>query len=199
MSTNTYFQEYEINVAKREKQNGHKSMLVWYTGLSGSGKSTLSNVVESELFSKGIRTYTLDGDNIRKGINKNLGFSREDRLENLRRISEIAKLMLDTGLVVNAAFISPLISDREVVRHIVGHDRFIEVFVSTPLEECEKRDVKGLYKKARRGEIDNFTGISAPYEPPTDPQVEINTTEKEIKECARTIINYIEIKIQLND
>lgn len=196
MSKNTFYQDFEITLAKREQKNGHKAVLIWYTGLSGSGKSTLANAVETNLFSKGINTYTLDGDNIRKGINKNLGFSREDRIENLRRISEIAKLLLETGLVVNAAFISPLASDREMVRSIVGADRFIEVYVSTPLEECERRDVKGLYKKARANEILNFTGISAAYEPPVDADLKINTADQTIDCCVEKILNYLETKIR---
>lgn len=195
MSSNTYFQYYGINQQRREQQNGHKALLIWYTGLSGSGKSTLANAVEQELFEDGIHTYTLDGDNIRKGINKNLTFSREDRLENLRRIAEIAKLMVETGLVVNAAFISPLISDREMVKEIVGAEQFIEVYVATSLEECERRDVKGLYQKARNGEIPDFTGISAPYEPPKQPDVVIDTQGKDIASCAEEIRLFINTKI----
>ena len=198
MSENTFLQHYEINQQRREEQNGHRARLVWYTGLSGSGKSTLANAVEHALFKKGVKTYTLDGDNIRRGINKNLGFSREDRLENLRRIAEIAKLMVETGLVVNAAFISPLISDRELVREIVGQEHFIEVYVATSLEECERRDIKGLYQKARSGQILNFTGISAPYEPPEQADITVDTENKDISSCAEEIIKSITLKIKLH-
>ena len=166
---------FQVERKDRNKLKGHKSFVIWFTGLSGSGKSTLANLVEKNLFYKGIHTFSLDGDNIRGGLNNNLGFGREDRVENLRRIAEVAKLFVDSGAIVIASFISPLESDRNVVKKIIGQEDFIEVFVNTPLEVCESRDVKGLYKKARAGEIKNFTGIDAPYEPPKTPEIEVKT------------------------
>ena len=175
----------------REKKNAHKSLLIWYTGLSGSGKSTLANAVEKELFQKGYNSYTLDGDNIRRGINNDLGFSKYDRLENIRRVAEISKLMLDAGLIVNAAFISPLITDRKIVKDIVGVDHLLEIHVSTSLEECERRDVKGLYKKARSGELPNFTGIDSAYEAPANPELVLKTDECSIAEAADKLVDSI--------
>ncbi|MFO7743961.1 MAG: adenylyl-sulfate kinase [Psychroflexus sp.] len=192
MSENIVIHDYDISRSKRNKVNGHESFVLWFTGLSGSGKSTIANKVEEELFYKGISTYALDGDNIRSGINKGLGFSKEDRLENLRRIAEVGKLFVDAGIVTIAAFVSPLISDREQVKKIVGKEDLIEIFVDTSLEECEKRDVKGLYKKARAGEIKNFTGIDAPYEAPKDPEIHIQTVHTEVDEAVQYIINYLE-------
>ena len=153
MKQNIFDQSYEVTVQERRKSNGHNSFLLWFTGLSGSGKSTIANKVEKALHSKGIKTYTLDGDNIRKGLNNDLGFSHEDRTENIRRIAVIANLMIDSGLVVLAAFVSPYIKDRENIKKIVKEVNFVEIYVNTSLEECERRDVKGLYKKARAGEI----------------------------------------------
>ena len=181
----------------RQKQKAHKSIVVWFTGLSGSGKSTLANMVEKKLFGNGVHTYTLDGDNIRKGLNNNLGFSKEDRRENLRRISEVAKLFVDSGTVVIASFISPLKADRDVVKNIIGRANFVEVFVNTPLEVCEERDVKGLYKKARAGEIKNFTGIDAPYEAPQNPDIEIKTNEERAENSAEEIISILKIKLRI--
>ncbi|WP_019037443.1 adenylyl-sulfate kinase [Psychroflexus tropicus] len=192
MSENIVIHDYEISRAKRNKVNGHESFVLWFTGLSGSGKSTIANKVEEELFYKGISTYALDGDNIRSGINKGLGFTKEDRLENLRRIAEVGKLFIDAGIVTIAAFVSPLISDREQVKQIVGEKDLIEIFVETSLEECEKRDVKGLYKKARAGEIKNFTGIDAPYEAPESPELHIKTETTQVDEAVQHIISYLE-------
>ncbi|MBZ9787094.1 adenylyl-sulfate kinase [Psychroflexus sp. CAK57W] len=192
MSENIVIHDYDIARSHRNKVNGHESFLLWFTGLSGSGKSTIANKVEEELFYKGITTYALDGDNIRSGINKGLGFTKEDRLENLRRIAEVAKLFVDAGVATIAAFVSPLISDREQVKQIVGEKDIIEVFVDTSLEECERRDVKGLYKKARAGEIKNFTGIDAPYEAPKTPEIHIKTENTEVDEAVQIIINYLE-------
>lgn len=192
MSENIVIHDYDIARSHRNKVNGHESFLLWFTGLSGSGKSTIANKVEEELFYKGITTYALDGDNIRSGINKGLGFTKEDRLENLRRIAEVAKLFVDAGVATIAAFVSPLISDREQVKQIVGEKDIIEVFVDTSLEECERRDVKGLYKKARAGEIKNFTGIDAPYEAPKTPEIHIETETTEVDEAVQIIINYLE-------
>lgn len=192
MSENIVIHDYDISRSKRNKVNGHESFVLWFTGLSGSGKSTIANKVEEELFYKGISTYALDGDNIRSGINKGLGFSKEDRLENLRRIAEVGKLFVDAGIVTIAAFVSPLISDREQVKKIVGKEDLIEIFVDTSLEECEKRDVKGLYKKARAGEIKNFTGIDAPYEAPLNPDIHIETENTKVDEAVQHIIEYLE-------
>jgi adenylylsulfate kinase len=192
MSENIVIHDYEISRSKRNKVNGHESFVLWFTGLSGSGKSTIANKVEEELFYKGISTYALDGDNIRSGINKGLGFTKEDRLENLRRIAEVGKLFVDAGIVTIAAFVSPLISDRDQVKRIVGEKDLIEIFVDTSLEECEKRDVKGLYKKARAGEIKNFTGIDAPYEAPKHPELHIQTETTGVDEAVQHIISYLE-------
>jgi len=192
MSENIVIHDYEISRSKRNKVNGHESFVLWFTGLSGSGKSTIANKVEEELFYKGVSTYALDGDNIRSGINKGLGFTKEDRLENLRRIAEVSKLFVDAGIITIAAFVSPLISDRDQVKHIVGENDLIEIFVDTSLEECERRDVKGLYKKARAGEIKNFTGIDAPYEAPLNPEIHIETETTKVDEAVQHIIEYLE-------
>jgi adenylylsulfate kinase len=198
MSNNTYKQNFYITKGVREKRNGHKSLLIWYTGLSGSGKSTLANAVEQELYNKGYNSYTLDGDNIRRGINNDLGFNQEDRLENIRRVAEISKLMMDAGIIVNAAFISPLISDRNIIKDIVGVKNIFEIYVSTSLEECEKRDVKGLYEKARKGLIKDFTGITSKYVPPKNPDVVIDTQDKDISVCVNEILPKIISKIKLD-
>jgi len=187
---------YSVTRESRSGLKKHKPLLLWFTGLSGSGKSTIANAVEKALVEKGIHTYTLDGDNVRNGLNKNLSFSAEDRTENIRRIAEVANLMVDAGLVVLAAFVSPYREDRENISKVVGKANFIEVFVNTPLEECEKRDVKGLYKKARAGEINNFTGINAPYEAPIDPEIEIDTTTTSIEDSVAIILKHIEEKLK---
>ena len=194
MSLNTLHQSYKISKTNREQLHGHKSYLIWFTGLSGSGKSTLANLVEIELHKKELSTYTLDGDNIRRGINKNLSFTQEDRTENIRRIGEIANLMIDAGVITLAAFISPYIKDREGLKNIVGADNFIEIYVNTSLEECEKRDVKGLYKKARNGEIQNMTGISAPYEAPINPDFEVITDGKSVEESIDQVLKFLNQK-----
>ena len=186
-------QNFQINRSSRSKKFNQTPKLIWFTGLSGSGKSTISDALEYMLFEKGFSTYSLDGDNIRFGLCKGLGFSLEDRTENIRRIAEVANLMLDAGLIVLASFISPLKSQRDLVREIVGEENFVEVYVSTPIEECEKRDVKGLYKKARDGEIENFTGISSKYEIPEKPDIIIDTTDLSIKESVQIIYNQIKI------
>ena len=190
MSSNIVKHNYKITKSQREAQHGNKAYLIWFTGLSGSGKSTLANLVEIELHKKGLSTYTLDGDNIRRGINKNLSFTPEDRTENIRRVGEIANLMLDAGVTTLAAFISPYIKDREGVKHIVGADNFIEIYVNTSIEECERRDVKGLYKKARKGEIKNMTGISTQYEPPINPNIEVITDNQSIEVCMDQILKF---------
>jgi adenylylsulfate kinase len=191
MSSNIIKQNYRISKDDREKKNGHVAFLIWFTGLSGSGKSTLANLVEIELSKKNIYTYTLDGDNMRHGLNKDLSFAPKDRTENIRRIGEISKLMIDAGLVTLAAFVSPYIKDRENVKQIVGANNFVEVYVNTSLEECERRDVKGLYKKARAGEIKNMTGLTSPYEAPLNPDIEIVTDKESIEISAQKIVDFI--------
>ena len=196
MSLHTVKHEFKTTKDNREKLHGHKAYLLWFTGLSGSGKSTLANLVEIALHKKGISSYILDGDNIRNRINKDLSFTPEDRTENIRRISEICNLMLDAGVLTLAAFVSPYIKDREEVQQIVGRDNFLEIFVNTSLEECERRDVKGLYKKARSGEIKNMTGISAPYEAPVNPDLEVITDGQPIEESVKMILEFINIKLK---
>lgn len=196
MSLNTVRHNYKITRLDRETRHGHKAFLLWFTGLSGSGKSTLANLVEVALHKEGISTFSLDGDNIRQGINKDLSFAPEDRTENIRRIAEIGHLMVDAGVVTLAAFVSPYIKDRENIKHIVGGDNFIEIYINTSLEECERRDVKGLYKKARAGEIKNMTGISAPYEAPLNPDLEIKTDHQSIAQSVQTILDFIIQKLK---
>ena len=198
MSLHTVKQNYKTTKIQREVLHGHKSYLLWFTGLSGSGKSTLANLVEIALHKQGLSTYILDGDNIRQGINKDLSFAPEDRKENIRRIAEISNLILDAGIITLAAFVSPYIKDREEVKQIVGTDNFIEIFVNTSLEECERRDVKGLYKKARSGEIKNMTGISAPYEAPIKPNLEVVTDGQPIEESVKIILEFINKKLKSN-
>lgn len=195
--SNIYPQDYHISVDDRRQLKKHNSLIIWFTGLSGSGKSTIANSLEKNLFEQDIHTYALDGDNIRKGLNKDLSFSEEDRTENMRRIAEVAKLFLDSGTVVLGAFITPLDSDRQLIKNIIGDQKFIEVYVATSLEECERRDVKGLYKRARAGEIKNFTGISAPFEPPVDPQITIDTEKEELSQSVQKILNFIKPKLKL--
>ena len=165
--------------------------MIWFTGLSGSGKSTVAIALERELQQRGLLCRILDGDNIRTGINNNLGFTAEDRVENIRRIAEVGKLFVDTGIITLAAFISPNNELRKMASHIIGENDFIEVYVSTPLEECERRDVKGLYAKARRGEIKNFTGISAPFEAPENPQITLDTSKLSVEESVKILLDYI--------
>ena len=189
---------YQISKQDRTASNEHNSFLLWFTGLSGSGKSTIANLVEKALFDKGIKTYSLDGDNIRNGINNDLSFAPEDRTENIRRIAEVSKLMIDAGLVVLAAFVSPYKKDRENIRTIVKDVNFVEIYINTSIEECERRDVKGLYKKARAGEIKNMTGISAPYEAPEQPDISIETERESVETSVKRIVDYITPKLQLN-
>lgn len=197
MKENSVKIEYQITKDLRQKQNQHRAFLVWFTGLSGSGKSSIANAIESVLFNKNIRTYTLDGDNVRAGLNNDLGFSLEDRSENMRRVAEVAKLMIDSGTVVLAAFISPTLASRKMVSDIVGVENIVEVYVSTSLETCEHRDVKGLYNKARKGEISDMTGISSPYEAPLNPQLIIDTENKSIEESAKEVLKLIQQKLAL--
>jgi len=198
MSLHTVKQDYKTTKLQREQLHGHKAYLLWFTGLSGSGKSTLANLVEIALYQQGISTCILDGDNIRQGINKDLSFSPQDRSENIRRIAEISTLMLDAGVITLAAFVSPYVKDRNQVEQIVGADNFIKIYVNTSLEECERRDVKGLYKKARSGEIKNMTGVSAPYEAPVNPDLEVITDGHTIEESVQTILEFIDKKLKLN-
>lgn len=199
MSKHIIPHSYQISKKDRQTKNKHSSFLLWFTGLSGSGKSTIANVVEQKLFEQGIKTYSLDGDNIRKGINNDLSFSPKDRTENIRRIAEVANLMIDAGLVVLAAFVSPYKKDRNNIRSIVKDINFVEVYINTSLEECERRDVKGLYKKARAGEIKNMTGISAPYEAPEHPDIEIKTEEQSIDDAADEIVAFVQQKLKLDN
>lgn len=196
MSKNIIDYNFDITQKDRASRLNQKPLLLWFTGLSGSGKSTLSNAVERFLFDNGFTTYALDGDNTRKGLNSNLGFVSEDRKENIRRIGEVSKLMLDAGLIICASFVSPFKEDRERIKKIIGNTNMLEIYVSTPLEECEKRDVKGLYLKARRGEITHFTGISSPYEIPENPDITIDTTNLSIAEAAHIIYKQIEPKLK---
>ena len=184
---NLVWQKTDISKEIREKSLNQKARTIWFTGLSGSGKSTLANEIEKRLVAMGKHTMLLDGDNVRMGLNNNLGFSDEDRVENIRRIAETAKLMNDAGLIVLTAFISPFRKDRRNANKIIGED-YIEVFVSTPLEECEKRDVKGLYKKAREGKVKNFTGIDSPYEAPKNADIVLDTVNYSVEECVDQII-----------
>lgn len=176
---------------RREKLNGHRAVNLWFTGLSGSGKSTLAHAVEEHLHQMGCRTYVFDGDNVRHGLCSDLGFEQEDRSENIRRIGEMVKLFLDAGVIALTAFISPMQMDREFVKQLVGPDNFIEIYCKCPLEVCEKRDVKGLYKKARAGKIKNYTGISAPYEEPLEPDIIIDTSVVSLNDSTKKIINFL--------
>ena len=199
MKENIIPHNYNISREDRLKDHGHNSFLLWFTGLSGSGKSTIANVVEQELHKLGVKTYTLDGDNIRKGINNDLTFSPQDRTENIRRIAEVANLFIDAGIVVLAAFVSPYKKDRDNIKNIVKDVNFVEIYVNTSVEECERRDTKGLYKKARAGEIKNMTGISAPYEAPEHPDIEIKTEELTVEQAVNKIIEFITPKLKLNN
>ncbi|MDU3871304.1 MAG: adenylyl-sulfate kinase [Staphylococcus warneri] len=183
--------ESEVTKAQRQTRNGHQSVLIWFTGLSGSGKSTVSVALEKALFEDGKQTYRLDGDNVRHGLNKNLGFSPEDRQENIRRIGEVGKLMVDSGAITVTAFISPYKQDRDNVRQLFEEQEFIEVYTECSIETCEQRDPKGLYKKARTGEIPEFTGISASYEPPEEPEIIINTEDNSVESSVNQILSYL--------
>lgn len=189
-STNITWHHADIGKEDRERMNGHKAAVLWFTGLSGSGKSTVAHAVENALFELGCRTYVLDGDNIRHGLNKNLGFSPEDREENIRRIGEVANLFIQAGVIAITAFISPYRADRDKARAIAGKD-FIEVYVKCDLSVCEERDTKGLYKKARAGEIKEFTGINAPYEEPLNAELVIDTAAETIEESARKVVDML--------
>lgn len=193
MTDNVYWHTAKVAREDREKRNGHQAACIWFTGLSGSGKSTLAVELDHRLYERGIYTYVLDGDNIRHGLNKDLGFSDDDRKENIRRIGEVAKLFVDNGTIVMTAFISPFKEDREAARNLVGADRFIEVHVDCDLQTCMKRDPKGLYQKAIKGEVKEFTGISSPYEAPEGPQIMLNNSEgADLESNVDRVIEYLE-------
>ena len=191
-SPNIVYHRATVSRSRREQQNRHRSAIIWFTGLSGSGKSTLAHAVEEELHQAGCRTFVFDGDNVRHGLCANLGFSAEDRHENIRRIGEMAKLFIEAGVIAMTAFISPFKSDRERVRALVSEKDFIEIYCDSPLAVCEERDVKGLYQKARRGEIKNYTGISAPYEKPEHPELILDTAGKSIEENVARVLDLLE-------
>ncbi|MGE5404381.1 MAG: adenylyl-sulfate kinase [Candidatus Saccharibacteria bacterium] len=197
-STNIVWHSGEVKREDREALLGQKGVVLWFTGLSGSGKSTIARAVEKALFERSHLAYVLDGDNIRFGLNKNLGFSPEDRAENIRRIGEVAKLFSDAGVLTLTAFISPYQADRNLVRELLKDGEFIEIYVKCPLEECEKRDVKGLYQKARAGEIKEFTGISAPYEEPEAPEITLETAAETIEESVDKVLYYLAKRGLLN-
>lgn len=193
-ATNITWHDATISKQDRRSQNGHGSCVLWFTGLSGSGKSTIANAVSNELFLQGINEYVLDGDNIRHGLNKDLGFSEYDRTENIRRIGEVAKLFVDSGKIVTTAFISPFKSDREGVRSLFEEGEFLEIFIDCPIEECERRDPKQLYAKARSGQIKDFTGIDSPYEAPDAPELTIRSDQLTVEESVEAIFNFLKGK-----
>jgi adenylylsulfate kinase len=192
MKNNIVWHDATVTRERREIMNKHRSKLLWFTGLSGSGKSTLAHALEEELYQRGCRTYVFDGDNVRHGLCRDLGFTVQDRTENIRRIGEMAKLFVDAGVIALTAFISPIREDRQRARGLFPHGDFIEVYVDCPLEVCETRDVKGLYKRARAGEITDFTGISSPYEPPDQAEITIKTADREVEDCVAEIIQALE-------
>lgn len=193
-ATNVTWHAHRITPEDRRKLNGHRGAVLWFTGLSGCGKSTIANAVDQLLFERGIHTFVLDGDNIRMGLNKNLGFSPADRTENIRRIGEVAKLFADAATIVSTAFISPYRADRDMVRALFPAGEFVEILVQASIETCEARDPKGLYKKARAGEIKEFTGISAPYEAPESPEIVLDSDNKGIEQLAREVIAWLEAR-----
>ena len=199
MSKNIVKHSYNISREEREQNLSQNAKILWFTGLSGSGKSTIANGVELALNEQGFKTYLLDGDNVRLGLNNDLGFSDKDRVENIRRIREVAKLMLDAGLIVLCAFVSPFRKDRDVLREVVNEEDFVEIFVNCPVEVCEERDVKGLYKKARAGLIKDFTGISSAFEAPLNPEIILNTNELSLEKCVEKILSLLLQKIQKSD
>ena len=194
-SSNITYHQATVTKDRRNKLNNHKSVVLWFTGLSGSGKSTLAHALEEKLFNMDFRTFVLDGDNVRHGLNSNLDFSETDRSENIRRISEVSKLMLEAGLIVMTAFISPFRKDRAEARALITNDNFIEIYCKASLGTCEKRDVKGLYKRARAGEIKNYTGIDSPYEAPVNPELIIDTDQETLDYSVSKILSYLEENI----
>ena len=197
-SSNVIYHQASVTRQRRNKLNNHRSIVLWFTGLSGSGKSTLAHALEEKLFQKGCRTFVLDGDNVRHGLNSNLDFSEAGRTENIRRISEVSKLMLESGLIVMTAFISPINKDRDEARQLISSDDFIEIYCKASLETCESRDVKGLYKRARAGEIKNYTGIDSPYESPENPELIIDTDNHSLGESVSIILNFLELNGIIN-
>ena len=189
--SNIVWHQHAITHSERAEQKGHRGAILWFTGLSGAGKSTLAGALEAELYRRGLHSYLLDGDNVRHGLCKDLGFSLEDRRENIRRVGEVAKLMLDAGLLVLSAFVSPQRAERDLVRALVSEGEFIEVHVATPLDVCESRDPKGLYQKARAGEIKDFTGISSPYEAPVSAELVIDTSEGDLNSQVAKLVDYL--------
>ncbi|NLV46971.1 MAG: adenylyl-sulfate kinase [Candidatus Hydrogenedentes bacterium] len=192
-ATNITWHHHTISKEDRKKRNGHGGAVLWFTGLSASGKSSIAQALQEILFEHGCQAYVLDGDNIRHGLNKDLGFSPEDREENIRRIGEVAALFLDAGFIVSTAFISPYRADRNKARTLCG-ERFIEIFVDCPVDVCAVRDPKGLYQKAREGKIPEFTGISAPYESPANPELVLNTAELSVEDCVRKVVEYLQTR-----
>jgi len=191
---NIHVQHVDVDKAARSAIKSQRSCILWFTGLSGAGKSSIANLVEKKLLALGRHTYLLDGDNVRHGLNKDLGFTDADRVENIRRVAEVGKLMVDAGLIVLTAFISPFRAEREMARSLVDEGEFLEIFVDTPLEIAEQRDVKGLYKKARRGELKNFTGIDSPYEAPESPEIHLRTANETVESAAERVIEIIREK-----
>src|SRR5579863_4084956 len=191
-SQNVHWQALDVDKQARSQQKGQRACVLWLTGLSGAGKSTIANCIEKRLAAQGRHTYLLDGDNVRHGLNKDLGFTAQDRVENIRRVAEVSRLMVDAGLIVLVSFISPFRSERRMARELFAPGEFLEVFIDTPLAEAERRDVKGLYKKARRGELKNFTGIDSPYETPEAAEIRIDTTSMDAEQAAEHIIGYLE-------
>lgn len=189
VSSDVVWHASTVTSEQRQQLKGHRSFVLWFTGLSASGKSTLANAVENHLLGLGKHTYLLDGDNIRHGLNGDLGFSNQDREENIRRVSEVAKLFVDSGIIILTAFISPSRIERERARSIFAKDQFVEIYINTPLSVCEQRDPKGLYKKARAGEIQQFTGLDSSYEPPNNPEIIINTAQTSLEQSARMVID----------
>ena len=190
-SSNIIYHQASVTRQRRNKLNNHRSVVLWFTGLSGSGKSTLAHALEEKLFQKGCKTFVLDGDNVRHGLNSNLDFSKAGRTENIRRISEVSKLMLESGLIVMTAFISPINKDRGEARQLISNEDFIEIYCKASIETCETRDVKGLYKRARAGEITNYTGIDSPYEVPENPELTIDTDNQSLEGSVSTILSFL--------
>lgn len=197
-SSNTVWHHATVTRNRRETKNGHRGAIIWFTGLSGSGKSTLAHATEEALHQKGCSTFVLDGDNVRHGLCGDLGFSSDDRIENIRRIGEVAKLFMEAGVIVLTAFISPFRADRERVRGMAQHGDFIEIFCDSPLEICESRDVKGLYKKARSGQISDFTGISSPYEAPENPELTVKTGKDDLDICVRQVLDEMALRSMIS-